>query len=89
MQSILVSVFYSKPQRLDVFVDKKLVAPTNAKWNADNTDYTLKKPIYAGTKALHAHAHDVTVNQLRPEFFCSGRSVDVADLALPSGMNHV
>lgn len=51
MQSVVVSVFYSKPQRLDVYVDNKLVAPTNAKWNADNTDYTLKKPIYEGTKA--------------------------------------
>ncbi|XP_076610974.1 PKHD1 like 1, tandem duplicate 1 [Chaetodon auriga] len=47
-ESVVVSVFYSKPQRLDVFVDNKLVAPTNAKWNADNTDYTLKKPTYAG-----------------------------------------
>ncbi|KAI3358131.1 hypothetical protein L3Q82_003134 [Scortum barcoo] len=47
-ESIVVSVFYSKPQRLDVYVDNKLVAPTNAEWNKDNTDYTLKKPIYAG-----------------------------------------
>nr|XP_019964621.1 PREDICTED: fibrocystin-L-like [Paralichthys olivaceus] len=47
-ESVLVSVFYSKPQRLDVYVDNKLVAPTNAKWNAENTDYTLKKPISAG-----------------------------------------
>lgn len=49
-----MSVFYSKPQRLDVYVDNSLVAPTNAQWNADNTDYTLKKPVYAGTKALLA-----------------------------------
>nr|XP_046273956.1 PKHD1 like 1, tandem duplicate 1 [Scatophagus argus] len=47
-ESIVVSVFYSKPQRLDVYVDNKLVAPTNAEWNADSTDYTLKRPIYAG-----------------------------------------
>ncbi|XP_044027924.1 LOW QUALITY PROTEIN: PKHD1 like 1, tandem duplicate 1 [Siniperca chuatsi] len=47
-ESIMVSVFYSKPQRLDVYISNKLVAPTNADWNADNTDYTLKKPIYAG-----------------------------------------
>uniref|UniRef100_A0A3Q3X6F5 Uncharacterized protein n=1 Tax=Mola mola TaxID=94237 RepID=A0A3Q3X6F5_MOLML len=45
-ESVLVSVFYSKPQRLDVYVANGLVAPTNAKWNADNTDYTLKEPIY-------------------------------------------
>ncbi|XP_039978517.1 PKHD1 like 1, tandem duplicate 1 [Xiphias gladius] len=47
-ESVMVSVFYSKPQRLDVFVDNNLVAPTNAEWNADQTDYTLRKPIYAG-----------------------------------------
>uniref|UniRef100_A0A8D0AJK6 PKHD1 like 1 n=1 Tax=Sander lucioperca TaxID=283035 RepID=A0A8D0AJK6_SANLU len=46
-ESIMVSVFYSKPQRLDVYVDNNLIAPTNVQWNADNTDYTLKKPIYA------------------------------------------
>ncbi|XP_038580507.1 PKHD1 like 1, tandem duplicate 1 [Micropterus salmoides] len=45
-ESIMVSVFYSNPQRLDVYVDNKLVAPTNADWNAANTDYTLKEPIY-------------------------------------------
>uniref|UniRef100_A0A8D3DR72 PKHD1 like 1, tandem duplicate 2 n=1 Tax=Scophthalmus maximus TaxID=52904 RepID=A0A8D3DR72_SCOMX len=47
-ESIMVSVFFSKPQRLNVYVDDELVAPTNAKWNTDNSDYTLKKPIYAG-----------------------------------------
>uniref|UniRef100_A0A3B4U1D6 PKHD1 like 1, tandem duplicate 2 n=1 Tax=Seriola dumerili TaxID=41447 RepID=A0A3B4U1D6_SERDU len=47
-ESVVVSVFYSNPQRLDVYVDNKLVAPTNAEWNSDNTDYTMKKPVYAG-----------------------------------------
>ncbi|XP_062266639.1 PKHD1 like 1, tandem duplicate 1 [Platichthys flesus] len=47
-ESVLVSVFYSSPQRLDVYVDNKLVPPTNAKWNSENTDYTLMKPISAG-----------------------------------------
>nr|XP_061786823.1 fibrocystin-L-like [Nerophis lumbriciformis] len=47
-ESVLVSVFYSKPQRLDVYVDDQLVAPTNAKWNSDNSDYTLSKPTYEG-----------------------------------------
>ncbi|XP_029369318.1 PKHD1 like 1, tandem duplicate 1 isoform X2 [Echeneis naucrates] len=47
-ESIVVSVFYSNPQRLDIFANNKLVAPTNAKWNDDGTDYTLKKPTYAG-----------------------------------------
>uniref|UniRef100_A0AAQ5X4Y6 Polycystic kidney and hepatic disease 1 (autosomal recessive)-like 1 n=1 Tax=Amphiprion ocellaris TaxID=80972 RepID=A0AAQ5X4Y6_AMPOC len=47
-ESVVVSVFYSKPQRLDVYVDNALVAPTNAQWNADKSDYTLKKPITPG-----------------------------------------
>uniref|UniRef100_G3NDK3 PKHD1 like 1 n=1 Tax=Gasterosteus aculeatus aculeatus TaxID=481459 RepID=G3NDK3_GASAC len=47
-ESVIVSVFYSKPQRLDVYVDNSLVAPTNVLWNSDNTDYTLKKPSYPG-----------------------------------------
>ncbi|KAM9839131.1 PKHD1 like 1, tandem duplicate 1 [Aulostomus maculatus] len=47
-ESLLVSVFYSNPQRLDVYVDGQLVAPTNAEWNAENTDYTLKRPLYPG-----------------------------------------
>lgn len=51
-----MSVFYSKPQRLDVYVDNSLVAPTNVLWNSDNTDYTLKKPSYPGTTALHMRA---------------------------------
>uniref|UniRef100_A0A3Q2VVI1 PKHD1 like 1, tandem duplicate 2 n=1 Tax=Haplochromis burtoni TaxID=8153 RepID=A0A3Q2VVI1_HAPBU len=46
--SIVVSVFYSNPQRLDVYVNNQLIAPTNAEWNADNTNYILKKPILAG-----------------------------------------
>ncbi|XP_045915057.1 PKHD1 like 1, tandem duplicate 1 [Micropterus dolomieu] len=46
-ESIMVSVFYSSPQRLDVYVNNKLMAPTNADWNAANTDYTLKEPLYA------------------------------------------
>ncbi|XP_056273684.1 fibrocystin-L-like [Pseudoliparis swirei] len=44
-ESVIVSVFYSKPQRLDVYVDDNLVAPTNVLWNSEQTDYTLKKPI--------------------------------------------
>ncbi|XP_053190049.1 fibrocystin-L-like [Scomber japonicus] len=47
-ESIMVSVFYSKPQRLDVYVNNSLIAPTNAKWNDDNTDYTLKEPTSPG-----------------------------------------
>uniref|UniRef100_A0A3P8VH65 PKHD1 like 1, tandem duplicate 2 n=1 Tax=Cynoglossus semilaevis TaxID=244447 RepID=A0A3P8VH65_CYNSE len=51
---VLVSVFYSKPQRLDIYIDNQLVAPTNAEWNADNTDYTLKRPISPGTNFFDA-----------------------------------
>lgn len=47
VQSVLVSVFYSKPQRLDVYVDNNLVAPNNAVWNGDKTDYILSEPIIA------------------------------------------
>lgn len=56
LQSVLVSVFYSKPQRLDVYVDNSLVAPTNAQWNNNNTDYTLKKPVSAGINAHRRHS---------------------------------
>uniref|UniRef100_A0AAV2K2L6 G8 domain-containing protein n=1 Tax=Knipowitschia caucasica TaxID=637954 RepID=A0AAV2K2L6_KNICA len=47
--SVLVSVFYSAPQRLDVYVDNKLVAPMNAQWNEERTDYTLLEPQTPGT----------------------------------------
>uniref|UniRef100_A0A8C5H567 Fibrocystin-L-like n=1 Tax=Gouania willdenowi TaxID=441366 RepID=A0A8C5H567_GOUWI len=42
LNSVVVSVFYSNPQRLDVYVDNKMIAPTNADWNVDNTDFILK-----------------------------------------------
>lgn len=48
----MVSIFYSKPQRLDVYVNNELVPPTNAKWNDDDTDYTLKKPLAPGAHTL-------------------------------------
>ncbi|XP_050924319.1 LOW QUALITY PROTEIN: PKHD1 like 1, tandem duplicate 1 [Lates calcarifer] len=59
-ESVLVSVFYSKPQRLDAYVDNKLVAPTNAKWNNDKTDYTLQKPVYAGQYVPQLNASEGT-----------------------------
>lgn len=55
----MVSVFYSNPQRLDVYVDDKLVAPTNAEWNADKTDYTLMQPSYTGTEASRMQRENV------------------------------
>ncbi|XP_030002867.1 PKHD1 like 1, tandem duplicate 2 [Sphaeramia orbicularis] len=47
-ESVLVSVFYSTAQRLDVYVDNQLVAPTNAEWNSDRTDYTLRRQQFTG-----------------------------------------
>uniref|UniRef100_A0AAX7VHS5 Polycystic kidney and hepatic disease 1 (autosomal recessive)-like 1 n=1 Tax=Astatotilapia calliptera TaxID=8154 RepID=A0AAX7VHS5_ASTCA len=59
--SIVVSVFYSNPQRLDVYVNNQLIAPTNAEWNADNTNYILKKPILAGTNGQYVPELNATV----------------------------
>ncbi|KAK2836335.1 hypothetical protein Q7C36_014204 [Tachysurus vachellii] len=47
-ETVKVAVFYSKPQRLDIYVNNQLVAPNNAQWNAAKTDYTLLKPTYPG-----------------------------------------
>ncbi|ROL45843.1 Fibrocystin-L [Anabarilius grahami] len=47
-EAVRVAVFYSNPQRLDVYVNNILVGPTNAQWNADKTDYTLREPTYTG-----------------------------------------
>ncbi|XP_016334550.1 fibrocystin-L-like, partial [Sinocyclocheilus anshuiensis] len=46
--AVRVAIFYSNPQRLDVYVNNNLVGPTNAQWNADKTDYTLRGPTYTG-----------------------------------------
>lgn len=51
MQSVKVSVFFSKPMRMDIYVENKLVAPTNADWKQDGSGYELKKPFYPGTEA--------------------------------------
>nr|XP_055075555.1 fibrocystin-L-like [Misgurnus anguillicaudatus] len=40
-EAVRVAIFYSNPQRLDVYVNDNLVGPTNAQWNAAHTDYTL------------------------------------------------
>ncbi|KAI7789613.1 putative fibrocystin-L, partial [Triplophysa rosa] len=48
VRAVRVAVFYSSPQRLDVYVNNKLVAPTNAQWNAGNTEYTALEPTYPG-----------------------------------------
>ncbi|TKS89105.1 Fibrocystin-L Polycystic kidney and hepatic disease 1-like protein 1 [Collichthys lucidus] len=66
-ESVVVSVFYSKSQRLDVYVDNKLVAPTNAEWNSDKTDYTLKKPVSAGQYFPQLSA-DLGSNYFDPDY---------------------
>ncbi|XP_026145815.1 PKHD1 like 1, tandem duplicate 1 isoform X2 [Carassius auratus] len=47
-EAVRVAIFYSNPQRLDVYVNKNLIGPTNAQWNTDKTDYTLREPTYTG-----------------------------------------
>ncbi|KAI5091821.1 fibrocystin-L precursor, partial [Silurus meridionalis] len=47
-ETVKVAVFYSNPQRLDVYVSDQLVAPNNAQWNTGHTDYTLLKPTFPG-----------------------------------------
>ncbi|XP_076865903.1 fibrocystin-L-like isoform X2 [Brachyhypopomus gauderio] len=45
-EAVRAAVFYSNPQRLDVYVNNNLVAPNNAKWNSDHTNYMLLQPTY-------------------------------------------
>ncbi len=47
-QAVRVAIFYSNPQRLDVYVNNNLIGPTNAQWRADKSDYTLREPTYTG-----------------------------------------
>ncbi|KAK2887447.1 hypothetical protein Q8A67_015675 [Cirrhinus molitorella] len=47
-EAVRVAIFYSNPQRLDVYVNNSLVGPTNAQWNADKSDYTLREPTFTG-----------------------------------------
>ncbi|XP_073714826.1 fibrocystin-L [Misgurnus anguillicaudatus] len=47
-EAVRVAIFYSNSQRLDVYVNDNLVAPTNAQWNPDYTDYTPIEPTYPG-----------------------------------------
>ncbi|XP_078254550.1 PKHD1 like 1, tandem duplicate 1 [Rhinoraja longicauda] len=47
-RAVRLSVYYSSPQRLDVYVHGTLIPPTNAQWNNDHTDYTLRAPTYTG-----------------------------------------
>ncbi|KAG9339164.1 hypothetical protein JZ751_024022 [Albula glossodonta] len=47
-ETVRVAVFYSNPQRLDVYINDNLIAPTNALWNDDHSEYTLKEPSHEG-----------------------------------------
>nr|XP_055075127.1 fibrocystin-L-like [Misgurnus anguillicaudatus] len=47
-EAVRVAIFYSNPQRLDVYVNDTFVGPTNAQWNAAHTDYTPLNPTYPG-----------------------------------------
>ncbi|KAG9478621.1 hypothetical protein GDO78_012332 [Eleutherodactylus coqui] len=45
-ESVLVGIYFSNPQRLDVYVDNTYVSPTNVQWKG--SDCTLKEPTYQG-----------------------------------------
>ncbi|XP_078542272.1 fibrocystin-L-like [Lissotriton helveticus] len=47
-KAVRVAIYYSNPQRLDVYVNNVFVGPKNADWNADRTDFTYKEPKYPG-----------------------------------------
>ncbi|XP_061110160.1 fibrocystin-L-like isoform X2 [Conger conger] len=47
-KAVRVGIFYNTNQRLDIYVEDTLVAPTNALWNSDHSDYTLQEPSYNG-----------------------------------------
>lgn len=66
-ESVLVSIFYSKPQRLDIYVNNQLIAPTNAQWNAAKTDYTLNEPVTPG-QYVPAMSASVGANYFDPDY---------------------
>ncbi|KAM9290514.1 fibrocystin-L-like, partial [Gastrophryne carolinensis] len=45
-KSVVVGIFFSNPQRLDVYVNNSFVTPTNVVWKG--TDYTTQAPTYKG-----------------------------------------
>ncbi|KAM3928399.1 fibrocystin-L-like [Leptodactylus fuscus] len=45
-KSVLVGIYFSNPQRLDVYVNKVYINPTNIQWQG--SDYTLNAPTYQG-----------------------------------------
>ncbi|XP_072104046.1 PKHD1 like 1, tandem duplicate 1 [Mobula birostris] len=47
-RALRLLIYYSLPQRLDVYINGTFVPPTNAEWNSAHTDYTLRAPTYPG-----------------------------------------
>ncbi|KAM8966821.1 LOW QUALITY PROTEIN: fibrocystin-L [Pelodytes ibericus] len=47
-KAVRVAIFFSNPQRLDVYVNNEYKYPTNAVRSGSGTDFTLKAPTYAG-----------------------------------------
>ncbi|KAM4704928.1 fibrocystin-L [Rhinophrynus dorsalis] len=47
-KAVRVGIYFSNPQRLDVYVNEAYVAPTNAEFKGAGTDFTLKEPSYPG-----------------------------------------
>ncbi|XP_075681934.1 fibrocystin-L [Rhinoderma darwinii] len=45
-KSVLVGIYFSNPQRLDVYVNNIYIYPTNIQWKG--SDYILKEPTYKG-----------------------------------------
>ncbi|KAM5157489.1 fibrocystin-L [Mantella aurantiaca] len=45
-KSVVVGIYYSNPQRLDVYVNNTYIYPTNTEWKG--SDFTLKAPTYQG-----------------------------------------
>ncbi|XP_040210575.1 fibrocystin-L-like [Rana temporaria] len=46
-KSVLVGIYFSNPQRLDVYVNNVYINPTNIEWKG-SSDFTLKEPTYQG-----------------------------------------
>ncbi|XP_040289774.1 fibrocystin-L-like [Bufo bufo] len=45
-KAVLVGIYFSNPQRLDVYVNSVYINPTNIQWKG--SDYTLQGPTYKG-----------------------------------------
>ncbi|XP_053322520.1 fibrocystin-L [Spea bombifrons] len=47
-KAVRVGIFFSNPQRLDVYANGTYVYPSNAEFKGNGKDFTLKPPIYEG-----------------------------------------